>query len=929
MDYTSIKVGQLPTGEISGGNFIPHEVAGILKKATITDLAAFIGANDAVGFRAVSVQNGGTLPATDTQEFILVGPGTYNNVGGGSTITVTEELNALVSNGTFWFVGVEIPIDAPPGNAIWGQIIGTLSNQTDLKNILDLKADLVDGKVPASQLPSYVDDIIEVANYAALPTTGETGKIYLTLDNNKIYRWSGSIYIEIAAENAVWGQIVGTLSNQTDLQNALNAKEDDIAAGTTAQYWRGDKSWQTLNKAAVGLGNVDNTTDLNKPISTATQTALNGKFNNPTGDTTQYIAGDGSLITFPVAGQAGTLVREVRNVSGATITKGTVVYINGASGNKPTIAKALATGDSTSAQTFGLLQADIPNNSNGYVVCIGDLIGINTSGISVGTQLYLSATTAGEYTTTKQLAPNHLVYIGVVTRSHASLGQIEVKIQNGYELDELHDVAISSKANNEVLVYESSSDLWKNKSIPTILGYTPANDSAVVKLTGDQTIAGLKTFSSKINAPIFELQPNNTIGNIDNYIGQVMASNDWWKIYGNTIATDRGEMVFELGDNAQASSSVGQRFRFFYNNASDGTAKSAFILDYNDATFNTNAYFTGSLTAVDNIQTDGLANKYLKSTGFISNQLGRLSDFGASDSGYYVISGGGIQFVSGGANRITLNSSGNLGINTTIPDAIFTINKTNSNFTSANEGHILLDNSSASGQTSIYYRINGTVRAKLRADVEGSMNFIANGGSHEFWTGGDAGTGSVKMRINSVGNVLIGTTTVTDNSGLTITPVNGATFAQLAIVGNNASGSNASLYFEAPGQNGCGMFYDRNAGLLRVWSGTTTNGVSLAQFGTSWSSYSDIRLKTDLLPIENALNKIENLRSYTGRYITDDEGKSRSFLIAQDVLEVFPEAVSKSEDEMGTLSLSYTELIPVLVKAIQELKSEIDLLKAK
>jgi hypothetical protein len=224
MDYTSIKVGQLPTGEISGGNFIPHEVAGVLKKATFTDLAAFIGASDAVGFRAVSVQNGGTLPTTDTQEFILVGPGTYNNVGGGSTITVTEELNALVSNGTYWFVGVEIPIDAPPGNAIWGQIIGTLSNQTDLKNILDLKADLVDGKVPASQLPSYVDDIIEVANYAALPTTGETGKIYLTLDNNKIYRWSGSIYIEIAAENAVWGQIVGTLSNQTDLQSALNLR---------------------------------------------------------------------------------------------------------------------------------------------------------------------------------------------------------------------------------------------------------------------------------------------------------------------------------------------------------------------------------------------------------------------------------------------------------------------------------------------------------------------------------------------------------------------------------------------------------------------------------------------------------------------------------------------------------------------------------
>jgi hypothetical protein len=224
MDYTSIKVGQLPSAAIAGTNLIPHEVDGLLKKATITDLAAFISANGAVGFRAVSVPNGGTLPSTTQQEFILVGPGTYNNVGGGSTITVTEELNALVSNGTYWFVGVQIPIDAPPGNAIWGEIIGTLSNQTDLKNILDLKADLVDGKVPAAQLPSYVDDIIEVANFSALPETGETGKIYLTLDNNKIYRWSGSVYIEIAAENAVWGQIVGTLSNQTDLQSALNAK---------------------------------------------------------------------------------------------------------------------------------------------------------------------------------------------------------------------------------------------------------------------------------------------------------------------------------------------------------------------------------------------------------------------------------------------------------------------------------------------------------------------------------------------------------------------------------------------------------------------------------------------------------------------------------------------------------------------------------
>jgi hypothetical protein len=206
-------------------------------------------------------------------------------------------------------------------------------------------------------------------------------------------------------------------------------------------------------------GDINDQTDL--------QTILNGKFDVPTGDTTQYIAGDGTLITFPVAGQAGTLVREVRNTTGATLTKGTVVYINGSNGNKPTVAKAQANAESTSARTFGLLQSNIANNSNGFVVVIGDLIGLDTSAITEGTQLYLSSTVAGEYTTTKQVAPAHMVYVGKVTRSHPTLGQIEVYVQNGFELDELHDVLIVSKTDGQVLQFESASGLWKNKTLAT------------------------------------------------------------------------------------------------------------------------------------------------------------------------------------------------------------------------------------------------------------------------------------------------------------------------------------------------------------------------------------------------------------------------------------------------------------------------------
>jgi hypothetical protein len=89
----------------------------------------------------------------------------------------------------------------------------------------------------------------------------------------------GSGNISITA-SATWGGITGTLSSQTDLQTTLNGKEPSITAGTTSQYYRGDKTFQTLDKSAVGLSNVDNTSDANKPVSTTTQTALDTKPTN-------------------------------------------------------------------------------------------------------------------------------------------------------------------------------------------------------------------------------------------------------------------------------------------------------------------------------------------------------------------------------------------------------------------------------------------------------------------------------------------------------------------------------------------------------------------------------------------------------------------------------------------------------------------------
>ena len=122
------------------------------------------------------------------------------------------------------------------------------------------------------------DKPVSTATQTALNAKQDTlvsGTNIKTVNSNSLL---GSGNIEISSSVA-WGGITGTLSTQTDLQSALDAKEATISAGTTGQYYRGDKSFQTLDKAAVGLSNVDNTSDANKPVSTATQTALDTKTN--------------------------------------------------------------------------------------------------------------------------------------------------------------------------------------------------------------------------------------------------------------------------------------------------------------------------------------------------------------------------------------------------------------------------------------------------------------------------------------------------------------------------------------------------------------------------------------------------------------------------------------------------------------------------
>ena len=122
-----------------------------------------------------------------------------------------------------------------------------------------------EGKVPSSQLPSFVDDVIEVATLDELPATGEAGKIYVTKDTNLTYRWSGSKYVEISASLAL-----GETSSTAYAGDKGKATTDSLNAHL-ADFNNPHK----VDKAQVGLGNVDNTSDKDKPVSDATQQLIN------------------------------------------------------------------------------------------------------------------------------------------------------------------------------------------------------------------------------------------------------------------------------------------------------------------------------------------------------------------------------------------------------------------------------------------------------------------------------------------------------------------------------------------------------------------------------------------------------------------------------------------------------------------------------
>ena len=457
-------------------------------------------------------------------------------------------------------------------------------------------------------------------------------------------------------------------------------------------------------------------------------------------------------------------VLRVLNTTGSTITSGQAVYIVGASGQRPTVALAQANAEATSTKVIGFAVESIANNQQGFVVTAGMVRGINTSAFAEGAVLWLSASVAGGITSTKPTPPNHSVLLGYCVRSNASDGIVYVLVQNGYELDELHDVLISSLANNNMLRYNSTLGVWQNIAGPA---------GAVVGTTDTQTLTN-KTISGASNA----------LSNIGNA-----------SLVNSSVTI--GSTAVALGATATTIAGLTSVTSTTFVGALTGNASTATTLQTSRTiwgqSFNGSANVTGALTGVTTID----------ASGAVTLSAGTANGVAYLNASKVLTTGSALVFDGSnlglGVTPSAWSTSGNLQL------------KAGSNI-SAGTGIGLYSNSYfASG----WKYIDSTL----------ATGYGQSGGSHLWYTApsgtaGNAITFTQAMTLDASGNLLVGTTSASGfANGLRLLPTTDGGSIGIGHPTGTVTGSGYILF----GFNGTGIGSIAQNGTTAVAYNTTSD----------------------------------------------------------------------------------------------------------
>ena len=312
---------------------------------------------------------------------------------------------------------------------------------------------------------------------AVTSVNGQTGAVTV---NEGLTEAQVDARVQVGIDGLIDGA-PGTLDTLNELAAALN---DDEAAYDTLNNLITTNS----NNIALKLNTSDFTSTANTWLATKNTGELSEGTNlyytdarvntfltdgsvssiNFGGNTTLSWNADDGTLEFPVNNDVTLQIGQeqlihVKNESGVSLTNGQVVYVTGASGSKLTVDIADKSTEGTSAATIAVMTQDLGNNSVGYATTNGLVRGLNTSAYAEGAAIYLNAN--GGWSTTKPLTPDHLVPVGWIVRSHATEGTIFVHINNGQEMEELHDVLITNVQDGQGIVWNATGGYWENQTI--------------------------------------------------------------------------------------------------------------------------------------------------------------------------------------------------------------------------------------------------------------------------------------------------------------------------------------------------------------------------------------------------------------------------------------------------------------------------------
>lgn len=675
---------------------------------------------------------------------------------------------------------------------------------------------------------AYLTSITGAQVITALGYTPVTNQRTLTI-NGVGYNLSADRSWTVEGTAAVWGNITGTLSNQTDLQNALNAKYNN-PTGTISQYIRGDGSIANF-PAVTGFVPYTGATanvDLGEYALSAEYLAIDT-------DTT-HVTDVGEIVWNPIDGtfdmgllngvvlQAGQELHFYGKASGA-IGNGQAVMFAGVEGDHLLMSLADAATINANPQYFiGIATQDFANNDFGYVTVLGKVRGLNTTSYSLGDVLYYNSTSAtdGSLTTTMPVAPNAKIEVAAVVRVHATQGILMVRPHIMPKLNQVQDVYIADPANNHGLFYDLANGYWKNTSIASALGYTPqaqlsgtgfvkasgttiSYDNSTYLTTADAASTYQRLDRMAINLLASDIQYPNNNAVIAALALKANAANPVFT--GNmTISGAEPKLFFTDTDNNPDYTVFIDSGVFYIYDQTAGTTRFSI-----SSTGNISAGVGKSITADSFIKDGGTASQFLKADGSIDSNTYVASSALAN---YLLISTAASTY-----QRLDKMVSNLLPSSTEYPNSQAVINALALKADAANP--VFTGNMSISGAEPKLYFVDTDQNPDYTVFVDSGFFYIY-----------DQTAGATRFSINSSGNISTGVgKSITAGSFVK----DGGTASQFLMadgsvstgIANTITGSLTSGYIpKATGANTLGnsLIYE-NASKVFIGT-TTTNSIS-------------------------------------------------------------------------------------------------------